>query len=397
MRKALTFTIASLFTISLTTPANAAAKAGGICTTVNATTKVKNQTLKCTKVGKKLLWKAIPTKPSTPQAGPVNALPNSGSPCERYLDFVTDGTNTLVCLHVGGGNLRFNRPTTPLTPDATKAYNSIRTVLAAAAPSQANLTYYLSPTAPQSRLDRLKRELQLATDFWAAQYQQRSELPNLVLTEKDREWFIETLKKVGANQSQVDEIIRNYDRVIAQRGDMTLSASAWKRDGLFVNYYILGSRPGAGDNAGWFSSTVHEWTHNAQYEIAGELPCWFREGQPVYYGLAITAKNEQEFREVRREFFRGGYDISTVPEGGWESWLDSRSTDYAQTQCGSNGAYEVGGIVTEYMLTLKGHQGVVDYMVATKTDGWQRAFVTVYGMSWAEFKTKASEYIRKFS
>lgn len=357
MRRALTIALATSMTISLTTPANAAAKAGATCTALNATTKVKNQTLKCTKVGKKLMWKVVPTP--KPQPTPI---PTALS----YLE-----------------------------PDALKAFTSVKEVQAASPTGQANISYYQSPNISDAKTDWIKKNLKTGIDFWSPQFIQTKSLPTFFMTEKDKDWFFDKLNTFGFHPDTIIHMTRNWENMVGRGGDRVTWAGVYGQGGGDAfTFYVWGTNA-VSTSAGWLQVAPHEWTHSAQNNAAGYLPCWFKEGQATYYGLALAATGEKHFSEIRKEYFSPNdeIDIRKEPTQGWPAWIEDKSQPDADMNCGSNGAYTAGGILTEYMLSLKGHKGITDFFSASKVDGWQKALEKVYETSWSNFKIDAGKYL----
>ena len=126
-------------------------------------------------------------------------------------------------------------------------------------------------------------------------------------------------------------------------------------------------------------------------------------GSATFYGLALSAKNDADYWDMRRQLIGDRFNGSTrafmadTPTGGWPAWLEANDLDYDHSKCGPNGAYAVGGVLTEYLVALNGHAGIVDFMTKTAQDTytWQSAMLDVYGFTHEQWLSNADAYLRE--
>lgn len=387
------------FSLPTTSAAAASAKAGAACSKVNQQVKVDGQTLKCVKSGKKLVWKATSssiTKPPTPTptASPTPTT-KLNSPCARYLEI--DSENGLICQYQNW-NLIWLKRAPSLTADALRAYNSIASAKQSADSVSSLIDFYQSPNFSADKAAKIKSSLLDAVGFWSKDYPTRNKLPVVFFTEVDRPWYKSTLETIGLDFELVDFALDAFDKSVSKSGSKVSNAGSGigtRTKSFRINTYLFGTR--SEDGVGFTQVAAHEWTHNAQNFLGtgSEFPCWFREGQASYYGLSISATSLENFTEMRRESFWSNADISInkAPAGGWSAWLDQRLLANYPSNCGPDGIYVVGGLLTEFMVSLKGHQGIVDYSKAIKSEPWDKALLIVYGLTWDELKKQFLVYL----
>lgn len=403
MRKVLT----SVLVLVLSFPyapntSHAANKAGGLCKKANATLRIKTTNYKCVQVGNKLVWKLASSKTATkvppittpPITPPVLPKVKVGDKCAEYLAVVE--SENLVCARSNvDWALSWRLHAKPLSTKAFIAFQSVSDEVSKIKPGSSKLTFYVSPTFG-IRSENLKASVQRANWFWNPIFEDPQELPILFLTEKDRQWYEETLTKLGAPQASIKELLDVFDKRVARTGAQTQHAMAGI-EGFRLNYYLLGSASDSDASVGWVQVPGHEWTHNVQEALGKRLPCWFKEGHASYYGMALGARSDVEFRDLRREANSetGGVDIAKIPTGGWGNWLDGRAFDFAPYSCGPDGTYVVGFLAVEYLLSLKGHSGVVEYIRRTRTEPWDQALKTVFGLTWPDLKIQIDLYLEE--
>jgi hypothetical protein len=60
-----------------------------------------------------------------------------------------------------------------------------------------------------------------------------------------------------------------------------------------------------------------------------------------------------------------------------------------------NGTYQVGSIATSYLYSLKGNQGILDFLdLSASLRDYQAAAAQVYGVSWPTLRDAMAKYIR---
>jgi hypothetical protein len=355
----------AIFALAFPAPVSAApaAKLGAKCAFVGKTAKSGSTKLVCAKRRGALVWTKAPApKPSSP----TQSVP----------------------------------PVVTLSTTAENAFRAITSAAAAAPKASAALDVRRSPNATGPWVEWTVTNLALAVNLWAPQYLPSSPLPQLFFTEKDREWFEQQLRVEQFAERDIAAQLKQFDDFL---GNNMTWAGATGSDGHVLNTYTrLTTNTDVDRDYGVRQGPPHEWTHMAQMIYRDKMPCWFTEGSAMFYGIVLASTDATDFWAMRLQLIGDRFNGSTrafiadIPSGGWPAWLEANDVDYDHSKCGPNGAYAVGAVLTEYLVSLKGHQGVVDFMTKTGMDGytWQSAMVEVFGLSHEQWLAKADAYLR---
>lgn len=264
-----------------------------------------------------------------------------------------------------------------------------------------------SPKVEKKLAEKVLGTITDASRFWQEQVRSESVIPVFFYTEKDTAWYQSELLKLGLNKTEVAGKIRQYKDEISRNGSRSNMAGMNRYRGITWMEFMIGTQRKSIDLN---SVTVgpHEWTHFAQFQVLGSglgyAPCWFMEGSAEFYGMMLGAMNKSTLvsmrkRQLSERYPRNFSGMKIEVTQGWEEYLEQNGPKVTNPRydedCGINGTYPVGAAATEYLLLLKGHQGILDFMdeIGGSRD-FKSAFRIVYGMSWSEGKKQIANYIR---
>lgn len=290
--------------------------------------------------------------------------------------------------------------------NALLAYRTLQASLSIKTKIKPKLDIHIAPTITNNWPKDLLAVLDGGIAYWQGQYLPTETIPTLFFTEKDREWLKGALAGVGIDS---EKTIANFDRNVSISGSGTTWAGASTENGRVFNLYLSGTEAPAWQNFPVSQVSAHEWTHNAQAEMAGSvsvLPCWYKEGSATFFGTAIAAKTESDYAIVRANtliwqsnpYFANPPSFLLFNEksvaGGYEKFFNDRDATYSADKCGPDGSYALGFLATEYLMQLKGKKGQVDFMTLTKSMPWKSAIAKTYRKSWPTLVKEIATYIR---
>jgi len=166
-----------------------------------------------------------------------------------------------------------------------------------------NILY--SPTVNQVLAKKVLAALISAARFWQDRYLPKSPMPVLFLTEKDKDWYLNTLTSIGQNQQELDDKSAAFDQEVAHNGTRVNGAGlAGRPDNQYFQFFI-----GTGTTATDLYSlqvAAHEYTHAGQFGFenpspADYAPCWLIEGSAVYYGGMLASSSISDLHFFRKD------------------------------------------------------------------------------------------------
>ena len=262
------------------------------------------------------------------------------------------------------------------------------------------LDIHYSPTVNRKFTDAILAGVNSAAKLWQDQYLPKSPLPTFFFSEKDRQWFIDEMKSAGLFS---DEQVSHFDNEIIRNGDRASWAGITGTNGQIWMLFMVGTGRAELDR-NIAEVPAHEYTHLAQFSVTeqnqDELTCWQVEGGAAFYGSYLGSKTAQELADSAKERNgdRGddGYQgmINTDPKE-FEKLLDKFGPRYNHNKCGPDGAFQIGSTAHEYLYTLKGHDGIIDFMKNVSAEGdYKKAVQITYGKPWPTLRKEIANYMR---
>ena len=290
--------------------------------------------------------------------------------------------------------------------NALLTYTNLHKSLAVKTKVQPKLDIQIAPTIVDNWPKELLTVLNSGITYWQGQYLPKEAIPTFFFTEKDREWLKGALLSLGIDS---EKTIANFDRNVGINGAATTWAGSSSENGRVFNLYLNGTEAPAWMNFPKSQVSAHEWTHNAQAKMTGDiskLPCWYKEGSAIFFGTAIAANTAGAYADLRADsiIWQSNPYFSNPPNflifneksisGGYQKYFIDRDANYPADNCGPDGTYGLGFLATEYLMQLKGKKGQVDFMTLTNSMPWKSAIAKTYGKKWPTLLKEITSYIR---
>ena len=373
-----TLLVVALFVAPFTYASAATAKAGATCTKLKATSVVKGKKFTCIKSGKKLVWdKGVSVKP------PVEPVTKS-----PIVEPVT--------------------PQLPVETDARKAFDAITTIAKSTTIKPIDIKSVASSEVSAASVAEIENRYSFVANFFDAQLPASTPVTLVISTNAEIEWAGSQLSKLNGNSFAewlnffLSPSLNNPCGPYYSAGSNGKTLD--KR--ILNNYSLFGkscaTQLPADEN---FKTTIeHEWVHNVQNEVSYKpnqleqnMPCWFKEGQAVFYGSVLGYRNDYSgYLKVRNWNMKNGKYRNAQDRTDIFQTLQKLDESYNGFTCGTDGGYSIGSIAVERMLLLKGHKGILAFMQELKNQTyWQEAFEVVYGIDGDQWLIEAGKEIKK--
>lgn len=268
-----------------------------------------------------------------------------------------------------------------------------------------------SPMVDKKLAGKILTSIDKAARFWQDQIPKEKLIPIFFYTEKDAAWYKGRLINLGLTIDEAAGKTKQVEDEIRRNGSHSNMAGMNLYHGISWMEFMIGTKQKLVDlNA--VMSGPHEWSHFAQYQLIGSenlkyAPCWLMEGSAEFYGMMLGASSKSTVISMRKRQLTEKYPknfpgMKDEVAKGWEQYLEENGPQVTNPKydedCGINGTYPVGAAATEYLFSLKGHQGILEFMeqIGNRRD-FKSAFQAVYGISWSVGKKQIANYIRSIS
>jgi hypothetical protein len=377
-----TFLAVALVIVPFPQASAATAKAGATCSKIKVTSIVKGKKFTCIKSGKKLVWdKGVLVKPP---AEPVSKSPT--------VEPVT--------------------PKLPVETEVRKAFDAITTIANSVSIKKSDIKIVTTDEVNPASISEIEGRYTFVASFFDAQLPANSPVTLVVATNSEIEWVHDQLTKLTGN-SFTEWLSFFLKPSISNPCGPYYSAGATGKTldkRILNNYSLFGkSCPTQLPTDENFKTTIeHEWVHNVQNEVSFKfegnpnpgnqnMPCWFKEGQAVFYGSALGYRNDYSgYLKVRDWNMKNGKYGNSQNRTDISQTLLKLDESYDPFNCGTDGGYSIGSIAVEKMVLLKGHSGVIAFMKELKNQTyWQEAFEVVYGIDGDQWISAVGKEIAK--
>jgi len=350
----------------------ATAKAGATCAKLKATSIVKGKKFTCIKSGKKLVWdKGVIVK------SPATSVTKS-----------------------------------PEEIDVQKAFEAIATIAKSVLVKPIDIKSVASPKVNTASITEIESRYSFVASFFDALLPANTPVTLVISTNAEIEWAGSQLAKLSGN-SFTEWLNFFLNPSLSSPCGPYYSAGSNGRtlDKRILNNYSLfgkscSSQLPADEN---FKTTIeHEWVHNVQNAVSisfdqntnpvkQNMPCWFKEGQAVFYGSVLGYRNDYNgYLKVRKWNLKNDIYGNFQDRPDISQTLQKLDESYDVYRCGNDGGYSIGSIAVEKMVLLKGHAGVIAFMKELKNQTyWQEAFEVVYGIDGDQWITSVGKGIAK--
>ena len=450
--KLLTKRLLAVLTITLSLlhapGAVAANTVGKSCMKKNQLTTTKGVQLKCTQVGKKLIWQkfepqtpnktsdSVPQVIPTPIPTPTIAKPlDDGYPenipapnrsCPSNGDKAMLYGGSLTCINnkwildpgsvIGPPNSVPNNPAptqsnnsssnptpTPQTsinrnrPSvkiALEAFTDVKQILEKAPNPTNSFILRVSPQADKDLAAIATRVMPASVKFWQSVYAPKKPAEILLSSWSEKEWMVNAAREAGDTDNGYGGMAAWFDNKPKSAWESELGSGMHTGkmvDGVAPKIDIVVSGPDAKNRPGGTTTWPHEYVHNVQSELMPsrmyEAPCWFIEGMAQFYGLALAYPDSTDYL-LDRDSLLKDQEFGNYPFTAQKSatfWRDSLVKN-EKPNCGLSGGYWIGQIAIEQMVERKGTSGIISLMRTYESTGdFNKSFLGVYGYQLSEF------------
>ena len=422
-------------------PAFAKTKPGDTCKKAQQVKVVKNTSLKCVKVGKRLIWREVvsppvvipaaevtpapsPSPSSSPSAMPSPSPTSSPSPSPTPLDKNPNFTKILWSRLQPDSTYPISRETftVPSTTPSSwsdiyetrdgisyKAWQSVAQEILVGSPRLGKVVVYQGPTT-KSPFPDINSIMSLVSQAFSSA-QQVSNTNVFIYNFSDRQWAHEKYQQIYRDESERfkysngNSVLDNCP--VAREVCWAMAFTDSKYDGVMLLGVVeSGSREHQGATFSAFARrdlglvVAHEYFHTIQRKIIGENhfrmgggpPSWFAEGTAVFVENAVV--NHRSFDDYMR--FRAVDSKLAYP--GCEEWgggcfkidtetlnkffqLSNYKNNWGDFPYGMK--YEVSSRIIEILVALKGPNSIIKiYEEMAQNRTFEVAFERIYGIAY---------------
>jgi hypothetical protein len=357
--------ILSLFISTPFIPANAAAKAGASCSKAGITSVVSSKTYTCIKSGKKLVW-------------------NKG---------VTKSTKAIAAAPTSFSNLYENR-----NGIAYAAWKSTADSIAAGKSNVVNLKIYIGPntTAPKYKTPEIAIGL-VSKAF--SKYKTPENVHVIQYSVADVQWAEDKVKSI-VDTASYNELNRNENGRLVDsncgKTDCFGAKQVSTRSGIA---FVLQGVP-----TGDFFDPIrvarlelgqldaHEFTHAMQRATIIGLQTkewqnnWILEGSAeLAQNLVMSYKSYDEYMKWRKLDSQDFYGKNTrITSSFMTSYLAATGAEECRNNNEPCYKYNLGSRIVEIFVALKGPGVMLDLFREYAVQGFEPAFQSIFGVTWAE-------------
>ncbi len=370
-RRSLALILSALLIVGVIPQVSAAtAKAGASCSKLKATSVVNGKKFTCIKSGKKMVW--------------------------------DKGVTVTVSADAVAKNAR--------AADIRKAFDAIGKIAAQVKIKQTDIKSYSSPGVTAASQSSLEKRYSFVASFFDSDLPANSPVSLVISTNAEIKWAGAKLAELSGNPftEWLEMFTKNS---LAEPCGPYYSAGSigYTKDRRILNNFSLfgkdcKSQLPVDEN---FTTTVeHEWVHNVQRALSDnvdentdatnrKMPCWFTEGQAVFYGSALGYRSDYTgYLKVRDWNLRSGKYRNAKDRTDITQTLNKLDQNFDGFRCGNEGGYSIGSIAVEKMILLKGHVGVMSFIKELKNQvDWQEAFEVIYGVDGDVWLTQVGKEI----
>ena len=423
--------------------ASVPAKAGAICTKINATTISLGTKLQCVKSGKKLIWKKIPyptssssssnktgnqTPSATPSPSPSSPSPTpkptptptptatpSPSPTIKKISYITPlspiGPNPITWENIENRSSEISAIAWQSTQDTLKANSSNR--------ASTNIKVIYAPMTEITHYPGFENYLRTGIQLWS-----RFILPPnstfLVYSYEEIPWAKSTITKIltdsGMDLNQASQTGENLSHAPYGGPDCGGANAGMITSTQAIGVFALCARNEGTDPYYNGPLQIHEFTHQlqgAQYigsklNSQQVLPCWISEGLAHAAGLSAGTSTLDGYLQVRKLQashpvlnVAGGHSATSVDPSQinfefMKNFYDESSPPSCFRLPSYSLGYSVGFLTTEALSALGGIEStLLLYSRTANGEAFEEAFKNTYGINWSQAKDILARVIVK--
>jgi hypothetical protein len=391
LQKLLLVVAISSLLVNVPVPGQSAIKNGDRCRIAGQTQAFKGKDFACVKVGKKLVWKRMPsTKPPATISLPGPTSSNTGSTPSLPMP---SPTPTKVLSISERWNAIDTSVSTIFNTWATREIPKSHKV---------KIEWRLSSTVDPAAVDEIKRRYDLAARFWDPYETVTKNFMVIVANHNEARWICELKYEWLRRFQSVEDCYffeSNGRPNIPTAGQF--QHSNWSADSYQVkNLAEMSTRF-------FYGRIEHEFTHNIFYEQSERyqrfMPCWQIEGGAEFFGILIASRlSLDDYIQLRNSTV----DVSWMDAGivrwtqtEWVNFLNETDrSDVVNRQGDVCGAvrpkiYHHVTLANEYLVLKVGIPGYLELIKEASRSSWAAAIQKTFGMEKQVFYSEMAEYM----
>jgi hypothetical protein len=417
---------------ALVVPTNAAVKAGGACKKVQQVKVVGNTSLKCLKVGKRLVWREVKSRPVIAPTVEVTPSPNPSptptpipSPTRKPVSTIPSIGKGIgyVYRYDSGKQERLNfdgewYSTDARTDDAfheirVAAYRSITSLPTDEDHKNIKFEYLIRPSYPTAIAEIIKKQSTDAARRLSPLLDRKLTIRLIMITEKDQDFIDQELSSMIPIDPKSFSFMKNYT---ALSSFYSMGGTGGGQAGFIeardYGYYLAHTSSLAEPDTYWPEVPPHELAHVLQFFLARNSNSRFGEGHPEAkwhghlvegsantLGMALGFETLGWYSDEMDRILRR--NINTQRIGGsvpMETVEDAisliKTIEKRDTEVGNEFSYSAGQIVWEYFIGKYGIEKFIDFLKnIPKTQNFNENLKTTIGLDRDSFYREAGKYL----
>ncbi len=388
-------------------------KPNQICSKKNEIRVLKKTTLKCTKVGKKLIWreqKGDPSKNSnsTSQTAPAPTPTPEPSPSPSTSPSTTNSSNSESPAPKNSFTPPTKRPKniSELDPETAWyfAWESMNEYRKKNENYKATYDIRISSNYKTEIRDVIIEGLDAGSSFWSDFWKPSQPILVILGTEKDTEfWRTELAALYDPRwQQSKDEMFNSMQDSFKRFGAYNNSAGAsWFGNKPNMNFPYGSALQASDISTNNWQTSPHEYTHIVQgvlgyaFNLNGMGTSWMSEGQAEHAGLFLTKSDPEQYLDYRNLRFKNQWRSPDQADLQTPNQIHNAIKDKAQKPI-YNAYYSYGAAAMEALVAIHGHGAVIEYLKRIQSGvWWPNAFQQVFGMSHEQYIKEVSTYLAK--
>lgn len=355
---------------------------------------LKNVTLKCTKVGSKLIWKesrtALPKAAPTPS--PTTSPTPTPTPTPTKSSFIPST----------------KKPTkiSELDPETAWyfAWKSMDEVRDRNERFKAQYDIRMGPSFKNDVRDVIVEGLNAGSSFWSDFWKPSEPMLVLLGTEKDLSFWRSELANTydqrwhRSRDEPYESVLETFNRFGASSNS---AGASWftNKPMMSFTYGTDLTAPRVRQN-NWQTSP-HEYTHIVQgvlgyaFDRSGMGPRWMAEGQAEHVGIFLTEEEPEDYLKYRNIRFTNQWRSPEQTNLRSPKSIYNAIRDRSQSEI-YNAHYSFGAAAMEALVAIHGHEGILAYFNRIRAGApWSEAFKESFGTSQEDFLRDVSPYLAK--
>ena len=353
-------------------------KAGSKCPKLGKDSITANKKYTCIKSGLRLVWnKGVPMATTTN----IQNQDKISNPSPS----VSNKTSTTT-VDAPKGNYEI----------ASKVFNEINNEYLRRKSSGIEPELFISPNFNKKFIDVSMVGIYKAMDFWSDVFKPDYKMPVFFVNPTDKAWFNEVFPKRIDNPTFLNHFNNVYSFISTSWGSGDADSDIKTKQNFIVYVYTNDYKP----NFGSSQIGAHEYTHNVQHTFNiwnnnEQFPCWAKEGQAMLFGMVLAQPTLNDYLNVRYKFYQNTPEARTDLPQNSPNWVTFfTNAEQNKMMCANGGIYEAGALAFEYLFSLKGKKGMIEFLQSLEAEeDFDIVLLKVFGQKKIDLYRNFGNYI----